>query len=274
MLDAQKDPFEVCKQIFNEEKLFDSSLDDNTVLIEPNLTIQHLRALHTKGFVVVDNFVPLEDASTIYQLAKKLSHTFKPACELKKSYEDSCEDEFRDNTARSDLIKWLHPKDFTCREDGRLENLSEDDAAWKKNQTLVNIVLNKFKVIQKILHDYSQCIKYSDETMELMWSLYRETGTYYEKHRDSFPSNGKDEGPLDQRKVTALLYLNTEWKGEEDGGQLNIFVKPEQCTKHTERTTIKIDPIACRLVLFLSGALDHEVLKSYKDRVALTSWFS
>ncbi|KAG2383165.1 hypothetical protein C9374_004502 [Naegleria lovaniensis] len=280
LLDAERDPFEVCSQIFDKEKLFGDEHPEGEIIVSPNLTIKHLRELHQKGFVVIDNFIETEEANEIYSLTKRIAHTFKPACELKKSIEDSCDDKFRDNLARSDLIKWLHPKDFTTNDNSSSSYCShctdneEDIILWKNNHTLRNIVLNKFKVIQQRLHEFAPCIKREDEGMELMWSLYRETGTFYEKHRDSFPSNGKDEGPLDQRKVTALLYLNTEWVDENDGGMLRVFVKPENHSKHTERITKEINPIACRLVLFLSGAVDHEVLKSFKDRVALTSWFS
>ncbi|EFC39473.1 predicted protein [Naegleria gruberi] len=281
LLDQQQDPFEVCQQIFDKEKLFEANPEQ--VLIEPNVTVQHFRDLYNNGYVVVDNFIPFEQAQEIHDLAKKLSHTFKPACEMKMSYEDEAEDTFRDNTARSDVIRWLHPKDFTSEltDESKKTSLSccctdssEDIIQWKGNETLRGVVLNKFKVIQKKINEFAPCVKYDDAKMELMWSLYKSHGTYYEKHRDSFPSNGKDEGPLDQRKVTALLYMNTEWKDESDGGQLKIFIKPENASKHTERTTKLINPTAGRLVLFLSGALDHEVMASFKDRVALTSWLS
>ena len=40
------------------------------------------------------------------------------------------------------------------------------------------------------------------------------------------------------------------------------------------QTVLDIAPLAGRLVLFLSGAVDHAVLPSYADRTALTAWFS
>lgn len=109
MLDAERDPFDVCAQIFDKEKLFGDEYHEDEIIVSPNLTLKHFRELYQRGFVVIDNFIDSEEANEIYSLTKKISHTFKPACEL-KSIEDSCDDKFRDNTARSDLIKWLHPK--------------------------------------------------------------------------------------------------------------------------------------------------------------------
>lgn len=34
-----------------------------------------------------------------------------------------------------------------------------------------------------------------------------------------------------------------------------------------------VDPIAGRLVLFLSGAVEHAVLPNFAERVAITAWF-
>ena len=35
---------------------------------------------------------------------------------------------------------------------------------------------------------------------------------------------------------------------------------------------VDIDPLAGRMVVFLSGAIDHAVLPSHKPRVAVTAW--
>ena len=40
------------------------------------------------------------------------------------------------------------------------------------------------------------------------------------------------------------------------------------------QTVLDIAPLAGRLVLFLSGAVDHAVLPSFAERTALTAWFS
>ncbi|GMU62626.1 MAG: hypothetical protein AMXMBFR34_43890 [Myxococcaceae bacterium] len=80
-------------------------------------------------------------------------------------------------------------------------------------------------------------------------------GTHYDRHRDAFPGD-------DNRRLTAIVYLNPEWKPEH-GGQLRLFT-PEP---------VEVQPLADRLVVFLSERLEHEVLESHADRFAATAWF-
>jgi hypothetical protein len=68
-----------------------------------------------------------------------------------------------------------------------------------------------------------------------------------------------------QRKITAILYLNHEW----DGGQLRIFHNA-----NTNDEYIDIDPSFGKLVIFRSDLIEHEVLPSFKDRMAITFWAS
>jgi Rps23 Pro-64 3,4-dihydroxylase Tpa1-like proline 4-hydroxylase len=39
-----------------------------------------------------------------------------------------------------------------------------------------------------------------------------------------------------------------------------------------DHTHVDIAPVAGRLVVFLSGAIEHQVQASFHDRVALTAW--
>ncbi|MEW6432465.1 MAG: 2OG-Fe(II) oxygenase [Myxococcota bacterium] len=80
-------------------------------------------------------------------------------------------------------------------------------------------------------------------------------GAHYDRHRDAFPGD-------DNRRVTAIVYLNPDWRPEH-GGRLRLFA-PEP---------IDVDPVADRLVVFLSERLEHEVLVSHADRYAATAWF-
>ncbi|CAM9767859.1 unnamed protein product [Choristocarpus tenellus] len=92
------------------------------------------------------------------------------------------------------------------------------------------------------------------------------------------------------RRVTAVLYLarEGEWD-EEDGGALRLYppVKEElreRCSKGGEQDEagivgvddfVDIMPIGGRAVLFLSGAVDHEVrpVTGNRERAALTAWY-
>jgi len=56
-----------------------------------------------------------------------------------------------------------------------------------------------------------------------------------------------------------------DWK-EEDGGELRMYL--------VEGKQVDVQPKGGRLLIFLSGMVDHEVLPSHNHRVALTGWFS
>ena len=111
----------------------------------------------------------------------------------------------------------------------------------------------------------------------------------YERHRDGFPSAGGDEddsssGPM-WRRVTSILYLNeSEWPAAH-GGALRVYhpQRPSSNTHALDRadsvtisdsTWLDVFPQGGRLVIFMSGAVEHEVLPAYAPRVALTAWFS
>jgi len=90
---------------------------------------------------------------------------------------------------------------------------------------------------------------------ECQLAVYPGTGSaHYERHRDAFPVD--DHQDDEQRRLTTILYLNSDTWDVEDGGHLRIHA-----------------PILGRCVTFLSGAIDHEVLPCHKDRVALTIWW-
>ncbi len=66
-----------------------------------------------------------------------------------------------------------------------------------------------------------------------------------------------------QRKVSVLLYLNEGWEPAA-GGELRIF-DAEGCRD--------IEPIAGRLVCFLTPGREHAVLPTRRDRLSISGWF-
>lgn len=84
-------------------------------------------------------------------------------------------------------------------------------------------------------------------------------GSFYLRHLDQFRG-------VEQRTVTAILYLNEAWQ-ESDGGQLRIFLN-EQTGE-----TLEVLPAAGTFVTFLSADYWHEVLPAQRDRLSITGWF-
>jgi SM-20-related protein len=81
-------------------------------------------------------------------------------------------------------------------------------------------------------------------------------GDTYARHRDAF--RGRNE-----RRVTAIVYLNPAWEPEH-GGQLRLHIGGEP---HD------LEPRGGRLVVFLSEAIEHEVLPAQAIRYAATAWY-
>ncbi|CAH0519233.1 unnamed protein product [Peronospora belbahrii] len=74
-------------------------------------------------------------------------------------------------------------------------------------------------------------------------------------HFDSYGDDGKC--------VTAVLYLNENWK-EHDGGEIVLYPFP--------RPRVVLQPCFGHLVLFLLQQMLHRVMPAFKQRYALTTW--
>lgn len=92
---------------------------------------------------------------------------------------------------------------------------------------------------------------------ESHFSKYEE-GDFYEKHYDSFQGSSN-------RRLTTVFYLNEEWTPEH-GGMLKLY------DQHDHRLA-EIEPIAGRLVVFLSEEFPHEVCVSQQERYSIAGWF-
>lgn len=82
-------------------------------------------------------------------------------------------------------------------------------------------------------------------------------GASYSKHKDRFRND-------DARTISVVIYLNEHWLSEQ-GGALRLH--PHNLPTHD------ITPLACRMVVFLSAEMLHEVLPATRDRMSLTGWF-
>jgi SM-20-related protein len=81
-------------------------------------------------------------------------------------------------------------------------------------------------------------------------------GAAYARHRDAFRDRN-------DRRATAIVYLNPSWTPEA-GGQLRL---------HIGGSPRDVEPVGGRLVVFLSEAVEHEVLPAQATRYAATAWY-
>ncbi len=81
--------------------------------------------------------------------------------------------------------------------------------------------------------------------------------TFYKRHFDRF----KDKS---NRILSFVIYLNENWV-EEQGGQLRMY----NVNGHEH---LDVEPIAKRVVIFKSDAVEHEVLPTTASRYSFTGW--
>jgi SM-20-related protein len=92
--------------------------------------------------------------------------------------------------------------------------------------------------------------------LELHYAFYP-PGAAYARHVDQ--PRGRA-----QRQVSLVLYLNENWRPVA-GGELRIF---DTADGHRD-----IEPIAGRLVSFLTPGREHAVLPTQSDRLSVSGWF-
>jgi SM-20-related protein len=92
--------------------------------------------------------------------------------------------------------------------------------------------------------------------LELHYARYP-PGAAYSRHVDQ---------PLGstQRKLSLVLYLNLEWQST-DGGVLRIH--------NADDGFVDVEPIAGRLVCFVTPGREHEVLQARSERLSISGWF-
>lgn len=135
---------------------------------------------------------------------------------------------------RSDQIRWLAADD--C---------GPHQAAWLQLLETYRQILNR-QLYLGLVEFEGHCAIYPP-------------GSFYQRHLDQFRG-------VEQRTVTAILYLNEHWKADE-GGQLRIFLNDEGSE------TLEVLPEQGTLVTFLSANYWHEVLPARRERLSLTGWF-
>lgn len=103
---------------------------------------------------------------------------------------------------------------------------------------------------------------------EYQLAYFHPNGARYERHRDALPTD--DPQDTHQRRISVVFYLNPGWVTSH-GGEVKIFSRPDDhgFPEGAERI---VKPLLGRILVFLSGVVDHEILPCHKSRYALTAW--
>ncbi len=110
-------------------------------------------------------------------------------------------------------------------------------------------------LFEKLMHEINGSAYLGLRNFQVQLAYYPGEGAHYVRHTDAPPGHNI-------RRVTALLYLNADWKPEH-GGELRMHVDPPR----------DVAPELGRLVVFLSERVEHEVLPAFAPRFAATAWY-
>ncbi|CAD7700967.1 unnamed protein product [Ostreobium quekettii] len=156
------------------------------------LGIINVEEFKQHGYLVIDNFIPKEVAIAIRE----------ETCRLKQKGRmleaSKINPKARDKNARGDYIMWLHLGQPPLDTD-----------------VFAEVVV----ALQELQEDLQEFVGLQNNVVEYQLSHYPGNGAQYVKHRDAFPDDGSD---THQRRVTAIVYTNADWKPE-DGGALRLW---------------------------------------------------
>ena len=155
-----------------------------------------------------------------------------------------------DTSYRGDSIVWL---------------TSEDDVV-NETKALKRILKNLTDIRDELIHSYKNKLSLT-KRISVQLARYPANSLGYVRHTDVRPEDSK-LGTL-CRRITALYYLNPDWKPEHKG-QLRVFSSNEDEVE----SSWDFDPVGDRLVMFRSDRTAHEVMSTGTEaRYALTCWF-
>jgi len=185
--------------------------------------------LAERGFIVLPEFLPPAEVAALRGelLALRAAGAFRPATVSRQQRLAP--------TIRSDLIHWIEE-----------DEAGEATRAWFLRLERLRRTLNRVAFLGLM-------------ELEAHFAIY-EPGARYARHLDRFRDNAR-------RVVTAILYLNEDWRPE-DGGALRLWLD-----EAGREESIDVLPAGGTLVLFLSGRFWHEVLPARRARLSLTGWF-
>ena len=222
---------------------------------------------------IIDGLLSREDALAARQQTLELYGRGDILSEYTNPYDTN-----RVNSARQDLRVFLRPPsesedDLTTQQHSSSSNDSVSTTVEGNVTNIFGPLRNAVSRLQLLGRALAKEVTLAERgsSHEFQLAYYGDTGQRYEKHRDGFPHDGSQSMGKGQvaRRLTATMYFN-DWTPIHKGClRLHVPVSADaRCT-----TTVDIEPIAGRVVVFLSGAMDHEVLPSAHPRCALAAWY-
>lgn len=195
LLDNQEPALQVCSRLFHEG--WDKHARFSCLNQDQISDLQH------RGFIIKDECL----AETVCEQLHATAVQLHSAGNMEKATKvglmpDMPLDKFTDVSARGDSITWLHEG-----------NISGPGGSAG---------LQAMQLLQEVQADLHSIMRLEKRSAEYQLAVYVGGGSQYVKHRDALPDDGADPN---QRRVTAILYANPDWRPA-NGGQLRIWLPP------------------------------------------------
>ncbi|MFW7340830.1 2OG-Fe(II) oxygenase [Pollutimonas sp. H1-120] len=134
-----------------------------------------------------------------------------------------------------------------------------DSICWIEPQLAESATLEFLQWADVFRRDLNRTFYTGLTNTEFHFARYPE-GHRYRKHMDQHQGQS-------QRKISLVLYLNSEWS-ETDHGELCLY------SPRDENTIIeRVLPMPGRLAVFRSDLIPHEVMPCAQPRWSLAGWF-
>jgi len=205
------------------------------------------KQLDEVGFVIIDDFMPEEMARAV----KASNVNLYQQSEMEEGATTGGNERVG-IPHRGDVLKWIGY-------DGATEASRCVCAFVDHIEKAVQSIGNAAQEVAPQVATAMSSIQWRSETMLTCYPAAQRAR--YFRHTDNSSGNG--------RLLTALVYLNENWK-QGDGGELRLFYPGEKNLK----VRMEVEPLWNRLLLFWSDDRSpHEVLSACQDRFAATVWF-
>lgn len=170
----------------------------------------------------------------VHEIAEEV-RSFETSGKMRTAAIGQGDDQHNNDTVRQTLIAWLDP-----------ENLTTTQQKW-------------YDFIQTTIQRLNETCYLSLVDFECHYAVYP-PGAFYERHLDQFRGDTR-------RTISFTLYLNEDWN-QEDGGALRLYLE----SGDGNETFVDVWPNNGTFSMFLSSALEHEVLPTQRTRYAVIGW--
>lgn len=209
----------------------------------PRIQSANLDTLNDQGYVVIEDFLPLDLQDALIQDVATLRS--KGEFNIAKIGQDS-------TNALNEDIRVAE----TCF------------LGPTKLQYIPNTAREElYQVLDQVKSDLPGPLDSS--LTELLYAYYPRGG-FYRRHRDAIPGSASV-----LRTYSLLLYLNKDWTPKDGGGLLlHLDSGGDELPDGEEPNFVKVEPKGGTLVLFKSERIPHEVLDTNAERLAVVGWYN